>query len=152
MKNKVLRVKQGTFNRELGMKKQEVSEHSQRYGIRRDRRHMVGIGGCHPRDVSCFWPTRCSPVAVCESTHLSPPPIPPSRRGQRMMDGGSASGEPDVGSIDLSSHLSGRRGRSPTRLSEHFQPSISGPPTLTHTRTHAHVGIYTAFLSVSNGR
>lgn len=50
-----------------------------------------------------------------------------------MMDRGSAGGEPDVGSIDLSSHLSGRRRRGATRHNEHFQHNA---PRFLHTHTH----------------
>lgn len=41
-----------------------------------------------------------------------------------MMDEGSASSEPDVGVIDLSSHLSGRRRSGATRHEERFQHNV----------------------------
>lgn len=52
------------------------------------------------------------------------------------MDEGSASGEPDVGTIDLSSHLSGRRRSGAASTSTQYVPSICA-----HTHTH----MYTVF-------
>lgn len=68
-----------------------------------------------------------------------------------MMDEGSASSEPDVGTIDLSSHSSGRRRRGVARHHEHY--NIMCGSICAHTHTYTHVHMYSIFtISTSNGQ
>lgn len=66
-----------------------------------------------------------------------------------MMDEDSATSEPDVGAIDLSSHSSGRRRRAAARHGEHFNTVFLDMCP----RVHEHTGIYCIFIvSISNGQ